>query len=111
MQRDAPAASVRGEQAQSRSSAPLGDTAAMAQEIVEASQSIDTLIQKLPQSFGTEEEELQNINALQKERADICREVQDSWECAEQALLEVQKAYGSIADGLLNAQEPVSPVT
>jgi len=111
MQRDAPAASVRGEQAQPRSSAPLGDTAAMAQEIVEASQSIDTLIQKLPRSFGIEEEELQNINALQKERADICRGVQASWEYAEQALLEVHKAHGSIADGLLNARAPASPVT
>ena len=105
MQRDAPAASVRGEEAQARSSASLGDTASMAQDVVEASQSIDSLLQQLPQAFGAEEVELQRIDALQRERADMCREVQDAWGHAEQILLEVQRMHGSIADRVLAAQE------
>ena len=105
MQRDAPAASVRGEEAPARSSASLGDTAAMAQDVVEASQSIDSLLQQLPQACGTEEVELQRIDALQKERADVCSEVQDAWGHAEQTLLEVQRMHGSIADRLLAARD------
>lgn len=105
MQRDAPAASVRGEEALPRSSAPLGDTATMAKEIVEASHSIDTLLQRLPQSFGTEEEELERIDSMQKQRAEICREVQRSRKATEQTLAEVQRVHGAIADDMLQGLE------
>lgn len=105
MQRDAPAASVRGEEALPRSSAPLGDTVTMAKEIVDASHSIDTLLRRLPQSLGTEEEELERIDSLQKQRAEICREVQSSWEAAEQTLAEVQRVHGAIADDMLQGLE------
>ncbi len=104
-QRDAPAASVRGEEALSRSAPPLGDTASMAKEIVEASHNIDTLLQRLPQSFGTQEEELERIDSLQKERAEIYREVQSSWEAAQQTLAEVQGWHGAIADDVLQGLE------
>ena len=79
----------------------LGDTAAMAQDIVEASQSIDSLLRQLPQAFGTEEEDLQRVDALQKERADMYKQVQNAWTHAEQALLEVQGVHSSLAEGLL----------
>ena len=67
LQRDAPAASVRGEEAVPRLSATLGDTEAMAQEVLEASRSIDSLLQRLPSSFSTEAEELGRIGSLQVE--------------------------------------------
>ncbi len=105
VQRDAPAISVRGEDAQTRSSAPLGDTTAMAQDIAEASQSIDSLLQQLPQAFDAEEVELQRIDALQRERTDVCREVQEACRHAEQALLEVQRVHGSVADEVLAGRE------
>ena len=88
-----------------RSSAPLGDTITMAQDIAEASQSIDSLLQQLPQIFDAEEMELQRIDALQKERADMCRQVQEAWRHAEQALLEVQRVHGSVADKVLASRE------
>ena len=77
----------------------------MARDIVEASQCIDSLLQQLPQAFGTEEEELQRIDGLQTKRAAICREVQDARDHAEQALQEVQTVHGSITDRVLAAPE------
>lgn len=76
----------------------------MAQDVVQASQDIDSLLRQLPLAFGTEEEELRRVDALQKERADMCQQVQDAWTHAEQALLEVQGVHSSIAKGLLGCQ-------
>ena len=104
LQRDAPAASVRGEEAVPRLSAPLGDTGAMAQEIVEASHSIDSLLQRLPDSFGAEEDELKRIGSLQVELDTVLREVQGSRELAEHALMEVQEMHATVAGDLLQAK-------
>ena len=104
VQRDAPAASVRGEEAVSRLSAPLGDTEAMAQEVLEASHSIDSLLQRLPDSFSAEEDELKRIEILQVELDTVLREVQGSRELAEHALIEVQEMHASVAGDLLQAK-------
>ena len=104
LQRDAPAVSVRGEEAVPRSSAPLGDTEAMAQEVVETSHSIYSLLQRLPDSFSAEEDELRRIGSLQVELDTVLREVQSSRELAEQALIEVQEMHASVAEGLLQAK-------
>ena len=104
LQRDAPAASVRGEEAVPRLSAPLGDTEAMAQEIVEASHSINSLLQRLPDSFSAEEDELKRIGSLQVELDTVLQEVQGSRELAEQALIEVQEMHASMAGELLQAK-------
>ena len=76
----------------------------MAQEIVEASHSIDSLLQRLPDSFSAEEDELKRIGSLQAELDSVLRDVQSSRDLAEQALIEVQEMHASVAGDLLQAK-------
>lgn len=73
----------------------------MAQQIVSASKVLNDLIEYLPDSSSTEDEQLQAIVALQVENDKIGEELREMQRVAESELQKVQAFFGVLADDAL----------
>jgi hypothetical protein len=126
LQRDAPPVSIKGEgllaptggidvqvrsQLGSKTNRPLAallgtmllpwlqaQTELMANELLEGFTGVERLIQQLPATDKTEEQQVQEIVTLQEHNSRASQELQGELQAAEAQLAQLQEAYGMLAD-------------
>ena len=103
LQRDAPPVSVRGETVEpaAASQETIAQIQPMAEQIVGASKTLDSLIQHLPDISDTEQEQLERIAALLAENEAVGSELREVQRQAAGQLMRVQALYGALADAEL----------
>ncbi len=77
----------------------------MASELLESLTAVEALIQRLPATDKTDEQQVQEIVALQESNSRVSQELGEELQAAQARLAKLQEAYGVLADLQLARQQ------